>query len=135
LNKTPEEIRDEKSILKAIVIQSLTPVFCCVPAAFTTAMILSQGSDLTALNMTIFRYGENQKYRFTVPYLSAAIIGVIPILDPFITLRVVKSYRNAANEFLTKFKIYRKLTGARLEETVAEVVPVRPRLRRIVPPS
>jgi hypothetical protein len=135
LNKTPEEIRIEKSVLKAIVIQSLLPLICAVPLIFGLLTVIFQGWDSPALHLIIFSYGENQQYHYTTPYLCIFIVAAVPILDPFITLRVVKSYRRAANQFLAKFKIYRKFTGTVLEDTVPVNLHVLPRLRATVAPS
>ena len=109
LNKTPEQISVEKSILKAIVIQALIPAICALPMVFILVMILLYGWDSTAVNLTIFRYGENQDYRYTITYLCLLIVVVFPIFDPFITLRIVESYRRAADQFLAKFKFCKKL--------------------------
>jgi hypothetical protein len=134
LNKTPEQIRNEKSILKAIVIQALIPMICTLPAVFILVMVLLLGWNLTT-DLTIFRYGENQEYQYTTTHLCMLIVVALPVLDPFITLRVVKSYREAANQFLAKFKIYRKFTATSTEETVTDTVHVLSRLRPAVAPS
>jgi hypothetical protein len=133
LNKTPEQIRIEKSIVKAIIIQGLTPVICTIPIIFIFVMYLLHGGDATALNLAIFRYGENQEHQYTMTYLCFFCITVFPILDPFITLRVMRSYRTAANKCLAKFKIYRKITGTEQEVTV--VVHINSPLRPAVAPS
>jgi hypothetical protein len=134
LNTTPEQIREEKSILKAIVIQALIPVVCALPMVFILVIVLLQGWDTTAVNLTIFRYGKNQEYHYTTTYLCLSIFGSVPVLDPFITLRVVESYRKAANQLLAKLKIYRKLTGTVLEEIVTDTVHVPYRFRSAVVP-
>jgi hypothetical protein len=110
LRKTPEEIQNEKSILKMIMIQALTPVICIRPIAFILVMVGFYGWDSTAVKLPIFSYGENQEYHYTTTYLSFNIMAVFPILDPYITLLVVRSYRKAADKFLVKFKIYKNLT-------------------------
>jgi hypothetical protein len=132
LNTTPEQICEEKSILKAIVIQALIPVICALPMVFILLIVILQGWDTTVLNLTIFRYGKNQEYHYTTTYLCYSMFGSVPLLDPFITLRVVESYRKAANQFLAKFKIYRKLTGAVVEEIVTDTVHVPFRSRSTV---
>jgi hypothetical protein len=117
LNKTPEEISDEKSILKAIIIQGLTPIIFALPTAFIMVMVALQGWDSPAVKLTIFTYGENQEYHYTMAYLFASIEALFPVIDPFITLLVVKIYRRAANQFLLKFRIYRKFATTTEEET------------------
>ena len=111
LNKTAKQIRNEKSILKAIVIQSLMPLICSLPAVFTCLMVILHGWDSAEVNLTIFRHGDNLEYSYTTADLSFLIMAVFPVLDPFITLCVIKSYRRAADKFLAKFKIYRKFTA------------------------
>jgi hypothetical protein len=135
LNKTREQIRNEKSILKAIVIQALIPVICSVPTAYILLMVWLHGWNSPEVNLTIFRYGENQEYQFPMILLCDALMVAFTILDPFITLLVVKSYRKAANRFFAKFKIYRKVTALVFEETMMDTVHVRLRMRSIVPPS
>ncbi len=112
LNKTPEQINNEKSILKAIIIQALMPVICGLPTGFFGVILPLKGWDwdLTQDELTIFRYGENHEYRYTMIYLCASVASMFPILDSFITLGIVKSYRRAANIFLAKLKICRKVT-------------------------
>jgi hypothetical protein len=129
LNKTPEQIRIEKSVLKAIIMQSLLPMICAVPGFFVLLMVIFQGWNSAALHLTIFSYGENRQYHYTTTHLCIFIVAAVPILDPFITLRVVKSYRRAASQFLAKFKICKKFTGTSVEQTVTVTVHVRPRLR------
>jgi hypothetical protein len=126
LNKTPEQIQEEKSILKAIVIQALIPMICILPALFLLLMVLLHGWDSPVINMTIFYYGKNQEYQFKLIELCVFIATVFSVLDPFITLRVVKSYRRAANQFLAKFKICRKFTGTGQEDAVVQFVHSRP---------
>ena len=133
LNKTPEQIRDEKSVLKAIVIQALIPIICYLPAVFILIVVVLQGWYSPAANLTIFRYGENGENRFTMIILCDGIMVAFMILDPFITLLVVKSYRKAANQFLAKFKFYRILIG--FEERVTVSVLSRIRERSTVAPS
>jgi hypothetical protein len=116
LNKTPEQIHNEKSILKAIIIQALSPLICTLPTIFIFIMIILQGWDSPVVKLSIFSYGENQEYHYTTTYLSFSIVAAFPIADPFITLRVMKSYRKAANQFLAKFKIYRKFIATAQEE-------------------
>jgi hypothetical protein len=113
-----------------IVIQALIPAICTLPAIFFFIIILLfYDGNPTAVSLTIFRYGENQENRYTMIDLCFLIVTMLPVLDPFITLRVVKSYRGAANQFLKKFKIYRKFTATGSEETVIDTVHVYPRLR------
>jgi hypothetical protein len=115
LNKTPEQIDMEKSILKAIIIQALVPMICIAPVCFVLVLMLFQGWCSPILGLTIFRYGENHENHYTITHLAQFILGIFPILDSFVTLRVIKSYRQAANQFLAKSKIYRKFTVNRIE--------------------
>jgi hypothetical protein len=105
LNKTAEQIREEKSVLRMIAIQALLPSICSVPTGIFLLMLLLRGWD--SANLTIFRYGENQEYQYTFAVLCNDIVMLGATVDSFITLLVVKSYRNAANVFLAKFKVYR----------------------------
>jgi hypothetical protein len=97
LDKTTEQIREEKSILKAIVIQALIPLICFLPTLFLFLMVALHGWDSPVINLAIFYYGENQEYRFKLYDLCLIIAEVFSVLDPFVTLRVVKNYRKAAN--------------------------------------
>jgi uncharacterized membrane protein YjgN (DUF898 family) len=119
LNKTPEQILIEKSILKAIIIQALMPVICVVPSIYVLIMVAFHGWNSPEANLTIFSYGKNQEYHYTTLHLSLTIVSAFSTLDPWITLRVVKSYRKAADQFLAKFKIYRKFTATTQEEASA----------------
>jgi predicted oxidoreductase len=62
-----------------------------------------------------FAHGENQENHYTITYLSQLILRIFPIVDSFVTLRVITSYREAANHFLAKSKIYRKFTMSGIE--------------------
>ena len=98
LNKTSEQIRNEKSILKAILIQTMIPVICTLPCIFFFFMIILQGWDSTAANLTIFSYGKNHEHQYTTIYLCFLIAVTFPILVPFITLRVVQSYHKSVGQ-------------------------------------
>ena len=100
---------------------------------FVNFMVLLHGWHWTVANLTIFRYGKNQEYQFTMILLCDAIMAAFSTFDPFITLLVAKSYRKAANEFLAKFKIYRILIE--FEERVMASVLVLIRKRSTVVPS
>lgn len=93
LNKTQEEMRIEQSILKAIVIQALAPIIFTLPTLFIFFIAILHGWDAPVDKLAIFSYGENLEYHYTTTYLCFSIVAAFLILDPYIILRVVKSYR------------------------------------------
>ena len=104
LNRTPQQIHNEKSILKAIIMQALIPFLCFVPTAFVLFVALFSGWKASVNQLTLFSYGDNHEFRYTTMNLCLLIEAAIPSLDSFITLIVVNSYRKAANQFWVKFK-------------------------------
>jgi hypothetical protein len=104
-NMTSEQIRIEKSILKTIVMQALIPVLLLLPTVFVLVVALLGGWEAKAIDLTLFSYGNSHEYQYTAMDLCFLIQVMIPTLDSFITLRVLKSYRKAAKKVLAKFKI------------------------------
>jgi hypothetical protein len=91
LNLTPQQIDNEQSILKAIVIQGMLPVVCALPAGvmLITVFLFGWGSS----NIMVFEF--NAFFVLNLTDLCWCFFMLSPMFDAIIALLIVKQYRAA----------------------------------------
>jgi hypothetical protein len=105
LNKTAEQIREERSILKALILQSTVPLLVTFPVAVCLFFVLFDGwAPITKPVITLSSDAHLNWFD-----ICGNFLGFNAIMDALICLLVVKQYRNGAGMILAKFM--KKKTG------------------------
>ena len=93
-----ERLAEERSILRAIVIQGISPVFLFIPDALLFSYVLLSGSDPQILG-------------FNLSDISGEFGRLNPLVDALSILFIVLSYKRARRKFFKDFSIGRKNTS------------------------
>uniref|UniRef100_A0A914VG82 G-protein coupled receptors family 1 profile domain-containing protein n=1 Tax=Plectus sambesii TaxID=2011161 RepID=A0A914VG82_9BILA len=99
-----ENTRNEKSVLKAVVIQAVVPLICCVPVVIVFASVAFYGWDDG--NAIVLSFSDD--IFLTWMDFCFYLFELTPLTDALITLTVVKQYRTATrvimNDVRTKLR-------------------------------
>jgi hypothetical protein len=99
LNKTTSQVENERSILKAIVLQGALPAI----SAFPIGMVLFGMSLSGWPNVTVVLFHWSDDLVLTLPDVCWCIYVTTPSIDALIDLFVVKQYRTALAHVLSRF--------------------------------
>jgi hypothetical protein len=111
-NSTAEQIKNERSLLKAIVIQGVVPVFTALPAGVVFISVYLFGFGWGETTFTIFMFNDGTSLSLTD--LCLLCFAFTPTIDALVVLFVVKQYRKACSAILKKIVsklCWRKKTG------------------------
>lgn len=90
----PDHLREHRSVMRAVVVQALMPVACCLPP-FTLAVLDYYDVVETSGRDANRRWWSNEIY---------FLFYLTPTIDATITLFVIRSYRRALFHWLATIR-------------------------------
>lgn len=124
LKRSVEQIKNEKSILKAIIFQGALPAVTAFPLGMMFIAVFIGGWEAVSFNVLVI----NDEIVLSLSEIFFWIYDLTPTIDALITLFVVKQYKNALRSWKTRI-CSRIFCGT--ETPVTPITPIMVSLNRI----
>lgn len=98
LNKSASQLENERSILKAIIVQGAAPVFCALPIGMVLIGVFF--FDWKSVNWVVLNASEDMV--LTTTDICWIFFVITPSIDALVVLVVVKQYRKACADILKR---------------------------------